>query len=215
MLRLDLHVHTNFSDGKASPEEAVKYAHKVGVRIAITDHDTFKGIKRVKGQVVPGIEISTQYGHVVALCTEVVKLPNFLPELSDKALENNCVIFPSHPFDVLRRGLGNQIFKFRFDAVEVYNSKAPGHANRRASEAASRLSLPGVANSDAHVVNAIGAGLNLLEEDFQVEAVLEAIRKGRFLIQCTGLTVKAKIEIAKWYIQRRIAGNTSESLREV
>lgn len=64
----DLHIHTNFSDGKFSPEEIVSMAKKVGLNyISITDHDTVEGIlnlyengfypsKNIK--IIPGIEMS-------------------------------------------------------------------------------------------------------------------------------------------------------------
>ncbi|MCX5777980.1 MAG: PHP domain-containing protein [Elusimicrobia bacterium] len=63
---VDLHVHTNFSDGTFTPEEAVRYAHKTGLSaISITDHDTIYGIadaieegKKCGVEIVPGIELS-------------------------------------------------------------------------------------------------------------------------------------------------------------
>ncbi len=65
----DLHVHTNASDGTWSPAEAVRTAARLGLRaIAITDHDTLDGIpealrtgERVGVEVVPGVEINTDY----------------------------------------------------------------------------------------------------------------------------------------------------------
>jgi len=42
---LDLHVHTNKSDGQYSPEEVVAMAAKKGITaLAITDHDTLSGL---------------------------------------------------------------------------------------------------------------------------------------------------------------------------
>ena len=45
---IDMHTHTNYSDGELSPNELVKYAisKNIGV-LAITDHDTISGIKTV------------------------------------------------------------------------------------------------------------------------------------------------------------------------
>jgi len=67
---IDLHIHTNCSDGVLSPEEIVNLAADRGVRaIAITDHDTIDGNERAMRagalkniSVVPGIEISAQWG---------------------------------------------------------------------------------------------------------------------------------------------------------
>jgi len=66
---VDLHVHSNHSDGLHSPQELVKHAEKMGLEgIALTDHDTLDGIREFIDapistdlQRVPGVEISTEY----------------------------------------------------------------------------------------------------------------------------------------------------------
>lgn len=63
---IDLHVHTTYSDGTASPSEVVRLAGSAGLRaIAITDHDTLRGNaeaidegRKVGVEVVPGVEVS-------------------------------------------------------------------------------------------------------------------------------------------------------------
>ena len=69
MREIDLHVHTNGSDGTYAPEEAVRLAAETGLRaIAVTDHDSVRAYAagaeagRACGvEVVPGIEISTKF----------------------------------------------------------------------------------------------------------------------------------------------------------
>ncbi len=69
MRKIDLHVHTNKSDGTFSPEQVVDYAHSIGLQaIAVTDHDTVAGIgpaieqaKKYELEIVPGIEISAEW----------------------------------------------------------------------------------------------------------------------------------------------------------
>src|SRR4029078_12097948 len=47
--RADLHMHTNFGDGTASPQRVLDEARKRGLRvIAVTDHDHLEGAKRVQ-----------------------------------------------------------------------------------------------------------------------------------------------------------------------
>ena len=66
---IDLHVHSNCSDGTCSPSELVKKALKENLRaFALTDHDTTDGIDEAllaaSGtclEVIPGIEFSTTY----------------------------------------------------------------------------------------------------------------------------------------------------------
>ena len=46
-MKIDLHSHTHYSDGHLSPEELITRAHTMQVNVlAITDHDTVKGISQ-------------------------------------------------------------------------------------------------------------------------------------------------------------------------
>lgn len=66
---IDLHVHSNASDGSYTPSEVADLAIAQGLRaIALTDHDTVDGIKEILDytkdkplDVVPGIELSCYY----------------------------------------------------------------------------------------------------------------------------------------------------------
>ena len=67
---IDLHCHTNASDGALSPEGVVDRAVNYKLtHLAITDHDTVNGIKAAQAAacgricVIPGIEISTTWQH--------------------------------------------------------------------------------------------------------------------------------------------------------
>lgn len=80
---VDLHVHSNKSDGSMAPSELVALAVQTGLKaFALTDHDTTEGIKEaveaaallpeeVRPEVIPGIEFSTEYEgrdiHIVGL----------------------------------------------------------------------------------------------------------------------------------------------------
>lgn len=67
-MRIDLHVHSNVSDGTDTPTRLVRKAAEQGVDvIALTDHDTFDGIREAKlaaadagVTVLSGIEFSAQ-----------------------------------------------------------------------------------------------------------------------------------------------------------
>ncbi|MDR3296596.1 MAG: PHP domain-containing protein [Clostridiales Family XIII bacterium] len=70
MAMVDLHLHTNMSDGQHPPREVVRLAAERGVSLlSITDHDTALGIgegaaaaKEMGIRFIPGIEISVQDG---------------------------------------------------------------------------------------------------------------------------------------------------------
>ena len=74
---IDLHTHSNYSDGGLSPDMLIAEAVKLGLSaIALTDHDTIDGLDSAKAAVkrqnlqekihfIPGIEININwtYGH--------------------------------------------------------------------------------------------------------------------------------------------------------
>jgi predicted metal-dependent phosphoesterase TrpH len=67
-LYVDMHIHTNYSDGVFTPSKAVEYAAKMKLSaISITDHDCVNGIDealkagaKTGVEVVPGIELSSE-----------------------------------------------------------------------------------------------------------------------------------------------------------
>lgn len=69
-LRVDLHAHTNASDGEHSPEELIQIARERQVAyLGIADHDTIAGLDRAVAaaqrageiEVIPGVEFSTDW----------------------------------------------------------------------------------------------------------------------------------------------------------
>lgn len=71
--RVDLHVHSHFSDGTLSPAEVVRRAaaHKVEI-MALTDHDSISGVAEAQAEgeklglrVLCGIEINTCEGDLL------------------------------------------------------------------------------------------------------------------------------------------------------
>lgn len=85
MIGVDLHTHSNISDGRLSPEMLVDAAVAKGIHtLALTDHDSMDGVARAQLaaqnqaiQIIPGVEISSQWSrpstkksyavHIVAL----------------------------------------------------------------------------------------------------------------------------------------------------
>ena len=93
---IDMHTHTNYSDGDLSPIDVVKRAinNNVGT-MAITDHDTIAGIKTIDRnnpiikesgiKIINGIELSakTKIGRMHILGYDI--------NLDDKALNNKMI----------------------------------------------------------------------------------------------------------------------------
>ncbi len=86
---VDLHCHSNCSDGSLSPSELVKYAKEKGLSaIALTDHDTVDGLEEAekeadenKTELIPGIEFS------VSSDTEIHIIGLFIDRNNEKLLK--------------------------------------------------------------------------------------------------------------------------------
>lgn len=84
---IDLHLHSNVSDGTGSPTDVVREAHAAGIRtMALTDHDTADGWDEAREEClrlgmtfVPGMEFSARIEqgsiHILAYLVD----PNFAP----------------------------------------------------------------------------------------------------------------------------------------
>lgn len=73
MTKMDLHTHSNVSDGTDSPAELVKKAKAAGLElVALTDHDTTAGVpeavatgEEIGMRVLPGIEYDVEFDGVL------------------------------------------------------------------------------------------------------------------------------------------------------
>ena len=176
----DIHVHSLYSDGANTPAEIIKYAQSIGLSgIAITDHNEVAGAKealRVCPEgfiVIPGIEVSSLDGHILGLgIAEKIPMGLSAEETVERIHAAGGIAVAAHPFDRLRQGVGDLIYKVGFDAVELYN----GHtilASRKPVEIARNLKLPVTGGSDAHLLSEIGSVVMDLSGD-----PLEAIVRG-------------------------------------
>jgi hypothetical protein len=171
-LFLDLHCHSRFSaDGVAEPEALVAAARARGLHgFAITDHNTCACVDYFEQHgflnkaglpvdgllIIPGQEITTADGHLLALGIT-------LPDLKGIPVLETLDI----------------------DAIEVFNAATTlKRYNKHAFNYAQARGLPMTAASDAHDSAALGTAYSILEADaFSVAGVLEAIRKGPALRQ--------------------------------
>ena len=187
-MKFDLHVHTMFSDGISSPEDIVKKAKEIKLDgLAITDHDNVKGLKRAEKAAkdagiifIPGVEITTPMGDIIALnIKEMPKIgKNTTPlEIIDFVHSGNGIAVLAHPFggywpvsfaEII------DVFKGKFDAVEIFNACTPLEANIAAMELAKKMKFVGVAGSDAHTADKVGAAFTVSSSD----DILSEIKKG-------------------------------------
>lgn len=93
-MTIDLHTHSQCSDGALSPRELMLRAHQQGVTmVALTDHDTLTGLADARAaaeslaiQFIDGIEFSSRWGklgvHIVGLALNIR-----CPKLQQKVAE--------------------------------------------------------------------------------------------------------------------------------
>lgn len=90
--KVNLHIHTNYSDGKSDFETVVKNAKQKGYKlIAITDHNTVEGHQKYKDDIlVTGVEFDCWFGYVFIhlLAYDIdVNHPALLPFLAKNKAE--------------------------------------------------------------------------------------------------------------------------------
>ncbi len=153
----DLHIHTRHGDGMATVAEVLGHveAHTDLDVIAITEHDTMRASDEARDrsargsfrfEVVPGMEVTTLDGHLLALFVET-SVPSFRrieETLTAIHVQGGLAVVP-HPLSWLTRSVNEKTFArvaaasdpaVRFDAIEEYNGSPAG---RTTSAKARRL----------------------------------------------------------------------------
>ncbi|MBR9681439.1 MAG: PHP domain-containing protein [Candidatus Altiarchaeota archaeon] len=184
-MRVDLHVHTNFSDGKNSPVEMIAGAKRAGLgAIAITDHNTVEGWKNLNLRpngfiVLPGTELSTDKGHVILVGIKDMPPTKILEELLDWVKDNNVFAAAAHVYDLpFRNPMGDYAFEV-FKVIEAMNGQTPRHMCKRAISAAVKNNIKYLCNSDAHKVQHLGTYYNNVPGE-TAEELMDNLLKGNF-----------------------------------
>jgi len=217
-LRIDLHLHTNYSrDARTTLEEAIQYAKKRQLDgIAVTDHDTVQGARRLAEErdflVIPGIEVSSRHGHILGLnITEPVPPRLDIAETAERIRLLGGLAVIAHPA-VIIKGLGTRIHSASgIDAVEVINASAiPFSLSIYLSHRlALRLRLPETAGSDSHYPDEIGSAYTVVDADSDRDDVIEAIRKGRTEPVGKPISWMHRLERGSETVRRMLKGNYS------
>ncbi|HEV7200698.1 MAG TPA: PHP-associated domain-containing protein [Candidatus Limnocylindria bacterium] len=177
--KADLHLHTLYSDGTARLVDLLDWIeHRTDLDlVAITDHDRIDGATRAAAmhaagdyrfQFVIGEEITTRSGHVVGLFLEE-RIPPFrsVAETIERIHAQGGLAVAAHPLGVfLSLGSGSLLRlqsdpnpQRHLDAVELINPSLGGRLRHGALARlnAERLHLPGMGNSDAHVLETVAS----------------------------------------------------------
>ncbi|PSQ27440.1 phosphoesterase [Halobacteriales archaeon QS_9_68_17] len=221
MLSVELHCHSSLSyDGRDPVELLLEQAEAVGLdALAVTDHDEIDASLDAAAKAeeydlvgIPGMEVSTAAGHVLALGVEK-RVPEGLSYHTtlNRIRDLGGIAVVPHPFQESRHGVLANVSKdalARADAIEVYNSRLlTGRANRQAESFARERGLPMTAGSDAHIGEMVGQAVTRIgAEERSVDAILDAAREGR-------TTVEGKR--TPWHISfRQAAGGAKRRVKQ-
>ncbi|MEI8132848.1 MAG: PHP domain-containing protein, partial [Leptolinea sp.] len=175
----DLHIHSIHSyDGTSTIPAILKHTAEnthLAV-IAITDHDSMAGVNQALDlapayglQVIPGCEISSAQGHVLALFIHK-RIPAGLSFLETLMLigEQGGIAIAAHPlakgtcslnFDIIRETCDHPFASKVLVGVEAFNGGLVyTRSNKTIAALSSQLALAQVGNSDAHILEGIGQG---------------------------------------------------------
>ncbi|MFH1105909.1 MAG: PHP-associated domain-containing protein [Candidatus Aenigmatarchaeota archaeon] len=190
-MRFELHCHSDHSRGSKIPWEGISSAEDLVKTakllkfdgIAITDHDAVSALRKAKIEakrlgvlLIPGVEVSTADGHVLALgVEEKIKRGLTLQETIDEIHGNGGIAIAPHPFDIRREGIG-RLARF-CDAFEIFNSlNIDRFANGKAKRFAKKTRMPVTVGSDAHSSFMVGASVNIMNAH-SVDEVIKCVLK--------------------------------------
>ena len=191
MIKLDLHIHSQYSeDGTGKPKEIKKILQKKGINgMAITDHNNIKGgLKALEEAskdfiVIPGVEISTQDGHVLALnIKENIPRGLSVEETIDKINDMNGTPVIPHLFRSMS-GIKLEklkLVKNKIPAIEVFNACSVPQSNLKTAKIAKKFNLGGTGGSDSHQPEYVGDAYTLLDTtNFSLDSIISKIQNGK------------------------------------
>ena len=167
-ITIETHCHTYKSkDCLMSPRRLIEICRERGInRLCVTDHNTCNGAFEMASLapdlIIPGVEIMTTQGELLALFVEH-EVPSGLNPIDtiERFRAQGSVISVPHPFDYHRNGSWSEsdlrLIAPHVDAIETFNSRSVNSAmNKRASLFARELGLLSTVGSDAHAYYEVG-----------------------------------------------------------
>jgi hypothetical protein len=194
---IDMHIHTSRYSACSliDPYKLVLKAKERGLDgIVITEHDKLwskaeiEELKKIiHGLVIMrGIEVSTPEGSHLLIYGLNEELEQGMDEVDiiKQAHKHSAVVIPAHPF---RYGteLEELICSLEIDGLEIMSTNANKLASMQAQMLRDKLSLPGIAGSDAHHIELVGAYYTEFQGNpTNEEELVEALKTNWETISC-------------------------------
>lgn len=207
---VDMHVHTvrGAADSSLTPDQLIEVAGGIGLTgVNITEHDRVwephltREFREQSGLFVnPGMEVSTDMGHIIALgLTQYMPGIRRAPELRRVLNDVGGFMIIAHPFrhffdPIHFRRDGRPPFTMTpeeaaermpifglVDDIEVANGGTAPVENQFALKVARVLGKTGVGASDCHSTAGVGYFVTVFEEELRDSAhMLEQLHAGRY-----------------------------------
>ncbi len=194
-MRGDLHIHSKYSvDSKTEPDEIIRYAIQIGLRfISITDHNSFRKYDSDKIIMVPGEEVSSKDGHILALFIQE-EIPKGLSqeETVERIHEAGGLAVLAHPYRLVN-GVGKNALNV-YDAIEIKNSRCGRGCNNKAKDLSDRWHDGYSVGSDAHFLFEVGR-VWMEMPDGDLEDIRKAILTKNIIANGKDLNFKNRISL--------------------
>jgi predicted metal-dependent phosphoesterase TrpH len=185
ILKLDLHVHTERSpDAHTRIEDLPEIIRAKGLDgVAITEHNSFDPPHFSNALILPGVEVSSRDGHIIALGIRKGITPRLSADETIKRThdQEGIAIIP-HPYDPVSERVSIAHLTTTPDAVETVNADAVSFhiCNWLARREAQKLGLPQVGGSDSHIPQSIGDAYSVVDSPSRnLKDILLAIKAGK------------------------------------
>jgi len=208
LLKIDMHVHTWYSDSNGSVEEVLKVARQRNLDgIAITDHDTLRGAYEAlekKGDliVIPGEEVKTKRGEILAL--GIMKtIPRYLAiteAINMVHVQGGFVALPHPTLPFFNKLKEEDMKQLPIDGLEVFSAITPfsGHYLEKNINLARRLGVTEIAGSDSHFFETVGDAYTIVySKSRDLKDVLTALKMGHTSIEGSPSKLALKLRMFK------------------
>jgi predicted metal-dependent phosphoesterase TrpH len=211
VMAIDMHFHTQYSlDGMSKIKDSVKKAAKLGIGIAITDHNQIKGSmlaskNRLDVPIIPGIETTTLEGvHTLYYFYDHSELNEFYnhelkhhmthnpffahittEELMLNSKDYNCIVAAPHPFAPGMTGIQRikitKEMKKQIKLIETLNGYNLRRLNKKAIMWANESQRPMTAGSDGHTTTELGNSITMARSSSIEEFFSEMLKSNNVI----------------------------------
>jgi len=217
--KADFHIHSVMSDGVATIKEILDHVNNYTDLdvISITDHDTMANWELVQKwmhkkdyrfKVIPGQEITTLGGHLIALNIrkEIAKHRSLHETILEIHRQGGLAIIP-HPLGWITSGVTKRDIMhlakhtsgdFYLDAIELFNSSPAGRQGQRKAIELNRkvLKVAEVGSSDAHNLSLIGK-CHTLFPGSTPEDLIRAIKEKKTIASGSFMSIRDTLKLMK------------------